>query len=172
MSLRFLIIIFAMVATVLAVGFFLAWPKYQQIQQLKEEISMKEEELNSKTDYYSQIKKINSRLEEYQDSLSQVEQAISKSYSLPATFDYLQKVSGESGLILEDLSLESLNAQGILKEINLNLRVSGAYSSFKNFLSALENSARLFNIKNISFSSSEKTGQPFSFNLTIATYSY
>ncbi len=160
-----------MLVITLVLGFFLVWPKFQDFRQLQAELEQKEVELNSKTDYYSEIRKIQGRLEEYQDSLSRIENAVSKSYSLSVIFNYLQVLSGQTGLVLEDLTFGGVSGQG-LKEISFNLKVSGSYSSFKSFLSALENSARLFNVKGIRLSFPEKGEKSFSFDITVATYSY
>lgn len=166
-----LIIIVIMFAAALLTGFFLAWPEFQKLQQVQYELEQKKAELDSKTSYYSEIKNIWGRLEEHQDSLSQIEKAVSKGYSLPVLFDYLQGLAGETGLVLEDLTFGSASGEDI-KEISFNLGVSGAYSSFKSFLKALEQSAKLFNVKSISFSSPEEEEEVFSFKMTVATYSY
>lgn len=160
-----------MLVITLALGFFLVWPKFQDFQQLQGELEQKEVELDSKTAYYSEIKKIQDRLEGYQDSLLQIENAVSKSYSLPVIFNYLQVLSGQTGLILEDLTFGGVSGQD-LQEISFNLKVSGSYSSFNSFLSALESSARLFNVKSIHFSYPEGGRKAFSFDITVATYSY
>lgn len=166
-----LIVAIIMLAAALLLGFFLVWPKFQDFQQLRTELEQKKAELDSKTSYYSQIKSIWNRLDEYRDSLSLVESAVSKNYSLPALFNYLQELSGQTGLVLEDLTLSGVSGENI-REISFNLGVSGSYASLKSFLSALENSARLFNVKSINFSSPEKEKDKISFNITIAAYSY
>lgn len=165
-----LIVAIAMFAAALLTGFFLLWPEYQNFQQVQADLGQKKAELDSKISYYSEIKNIWSRLEEYRDSLSQINEFIPDSYSLPALFNYLQGLASQTGLVLEDITLGGVGGEGI-KEINLNLEVSGTYSSLKNFLNALEQSAKLFNVKSISFSFPEEVGV-FSFKIAVATYSY
>lgn len=165
-----LIIIIAMVIAALLVGFFLVWPEYQKFQQLQLELGQKKAELDSKVSYYSEIKNIWGKLEGYEDSLAQIEGAVSESYSLPALFNYLQRLAGQTGLVMEDLTFGGIAGETI-KEISFNLEISGTYTSFISFLNILEHSAKLFNVKSISFSSPER-GQIFSFEVAVATYSY
>lgn len=164
-----LIIITVIFTAVLVAGFVLVWPKYQDFQSVLSKLQQKEAELNSKTAYYSKIKEIWERLEKYEDVLAKIDSAFPNNYSIPVLFNYLQKTTGETGLVLENLTFEGVTGDKV-KEISIRLEVSGDYSSFKNFLSAIENSARFFKVKSISFSSS-KEGK-FSFDLGIATYSY
>ena len=145
-----------MFLTALFFGFFLVWPEYQDFQQSQTEVKQKEAVLKSITARYSKINEINEKLEEYSDVLAGIEASL-KNYSVPVLFNYLHQTAGEGG-------------EG-LKETNINLQVSGSYSSLESFLYALENSAKFFKIKSINFSSPDKESD-FSFNLGIATYSY
>lgn len=169
MSARLIIVIMALAAS-LPAGFFLTWPEYRKFSQFQADLEQKKEELDSKTSYYAEIANLWTRLEEHQESLLKIDGAISDSYSLPALFNYLQQIAGGTGLILEDLSFAGVTGEAI-KEISFNLEVSGSYASFKNFLKALEESNRFFNVKSVNFAS-PKTGQIFSFKMTVATYSY
>lgn len=164
-----LIILIVMLVAVLTAGFTLVWPKYHDFQLAILTLKQKEAELNSKTAYYSKIKEIWGELEKYEDVLVKIDSAIPSSSSIPVLFNYLQKTSGETGLILENLTFGEIAGDKV-KEISIHLQIVGDYSSFKNFLSAIENSARFFEVKSISLSSSGKG--KFSFNLEITTYSY
>ena len=170
MSLRLIIIIVILVVASL-LGVVLVWPKYQDFQQVQLRVKQKEAELGSKTAYYSKIQEIWGRLEEYEDVLSKIDSALPEDYSTPVLFNYLQKTTGGTGLILESLTFDGLTGDRI-KEINVNLEALGSYSSLKSFLSALENSARIFKVKSFSFSSPEKSKESFSFELGISAYSY
>jgi len=165
-----LIISIIMSITALVLGFFLVWPKYQYFQQRQTEVEQKEIELSSKTEYYSKFREIWGRLEKYQDSLSRVDEAIPETYSLPALFYYLQQTAGQAGLVVEGIIFNGVSGEEI-KEISVSVQASGRYSSLQDFLSALENSVRFFNVKSISFSSPGEE-EIFSFDLGIATYSY
>ncbi|MBI2450400.1 MAG: type 4a pilus biogenesis protein PilO [Candidatus Nealsonbacteria bacterium] len=167
---RLIIAVMIFVAVAL-LGLLLVWPKYQDFQLLRGNLEQKKIELSSKRDYYDYFRNIGGKLEQYNDVLPQIDAAISEGYSLPALFYYLQRRAGESGLISESIQAGEISGSKEVKEINISFKVSGTYSSLKSFLYALENSARLFNIKKVNFSIPERGG-PFSFDLELTTYSY
>lgn len=169
------IIIFALA---LSAGIFFVWPKYQSLTALRAEVEQKRIELNSKNDYYSKIKDTSAELEKYQAQLAKISSALPDIASLPSLFNFLQKSSADAGLLLEDIGLGSTqlsgakDGEGGIREININLELSGSYPALKSFLSAIEKSARLFAVKNISFDSPEDPGDPFFFKISVAVNSY
>lgn len=157
-----------MFAAALVGGFTLVLPKYQDFVYTQSVLAQKEEELNSKTAYYSKIQEIWGELEKYQDVLAKIDSAVPNDFSIPVLFNYLQTTAGDTGLIMENLTFEGV-AGNKVKEISIRLQLAGDYSSFKNFLSAIENSARFFKVGSINFSFSKGK---FIFNLGISTYNY
>ena len=110
---------------------------------------------------------------------------------IPSLFNYLQKISSESGLILLSIGRfkvtpfvqETTDSQNLLtaeinnplsnvQEIDFNITIKGTYSSFKSFLAKIEKSARLIKIENVSFDSKQDDKGVLSFNLIMKTYSY
>ena len=113
-------------------------------------------------------------LKNYQNQLAKIDSALPLDTDLPALFDFLQKASSQSGLILKSIShLDPKPSPDFaqLKESEVSLTVSGVYASFKNFLSVLEVTARLIEAQAVSFSSIPEEG-PREFKLTIKVYSY
>jgi len=152
--------------------FLLVYPRVQNLFFLKKEILEKESDLQSEEEYFQEIEKTSEELKKYQDSLLKIDSALPKKFSLPELLNFLQKVTSQSGLSLKGISSVSATPllAGKIKENRLNLVLVGNYSDFRNFLSILENSARLIEVENISFSL-PKEGQT-NFNLTIKVYSY
>lgn len=174
--------IFIIISLFLGIG--LVLPKYQDFKVLQLDVKEKNISLQYKNERHSQLEKISEEIEEQKESLSKVSSALSKDPSLPALFDFFQKTTAQSGLILETLAYSGISKpkpqKGVepgvfeetrIKEILFSLSVSGSYSAFKDFLLAVENNARIFEIKNISFSSPGESGT-FSFNLSVKTHSY
>lgn len=171
-SLPLAVIICFFLTLILGVGFL--WPKFQDLREVQKNIKEKEERLQSNEEYFSNLEEIKINLEEYQGELSKINSALPDDLSLPSLFDFLQKTSSQSGLVLKGISpfaISSPEEFPALKEIQFGLEVIGSYPSFKNFLSILEESARMIEVKNISFLSPEK-GKPFTFSLRIKVYSY
>ena len=151
------------------------WPKFQELKIVQKNIEEKKAELQAKEEYLLKLSEIKAKLEEYQQEFSKIDSALPANPSLPSLFNYLQKTSSESGLILTEISpftvSPSIDFPG-LQESVFSVEVSGSYSSFKNFLSILEKSARLIEIENISFSSSGQKGESFVFKLGFKAHSY
>ncbi len=158
----------------IALGIGLISPQYQILKLIQEEVRARQTELQSKEEYLSNLKKASDKLKEYEVQISKIDSILPPDPGLPALFDFVQNASSQSGLVLKGISPSntkiSQSFEGI-QETELSLILSGSYSSFKNFLSVLEKTSRLIEIKSISFSSPEKEN-PFNFNLKTRVYSY
>jgi Tfp pilus assembly protein PilO len=154
-------------------GIFLIWPKYQDLTELKLEVFKKKLEIQSQGDYLLDLQEASQKLEENQEVLAKIDSALPSDSSLPVLFNFFQKASSESGLVLGDFGKIAISPEeeSGLRETSLNLFLSGPYPAFKNFLYALENSARLIEVENISFSSPLEE-DIFSFQMGIKVYSY
>ena len=172
MSRPIIIVISFSLTLILGVG--LVWPKYQDLKTLEKKNEEKRAEIRGREEYLQELKKTAEILQNYQIQLAKIDSALPSVPDLPVLFDFLQKVSSQSGLVLKAVSPPtsrlSLDFEGI-KETELTLLVSGNYSSFKNFLSILEKTSRLIEVESISFSGAEKETS-LNFNLKIKVYSY
>lgn len=168
---RLIIVIICLIFSAVLV-FGLVLPKKDNLELLQKKINEKKTELQSKEGYFSDLEKISQELKKYQTQLSKIDSASPGSSQSPALFDFLQKVSSQTGLILKSVNPVSHKPSAIIEgaeESILTLAVSGRYPSFKNFLSVLENSSRLFGIESISFSVGEDISD---FNLRVKVYSH
>ncbi|MEK7541132.1 MAG: type 4a pilus biogenesis protein PilO [Patescibacteria group bacterium] len=172
---------------VLLIYFFVA-PKYIEFKDLQIKLGKAEAEYNGKFAYYSEISQIFTKLEDNKESLEKIENAIPSKPQLADLVYFFQQKGVESGLIVKDILLTKISpatSESNIKEIVFSLDALGSYQSFKNFLSSLESSSRLFEVGNISFGlqiasqSPPKTPtvqlmaqQTFSFQLEIKTQSY
>lgn len=155
----------------LGIGFL--WPKYQDLKDIQQKIKNQQAELQSREEYFSGLISISEELKKYQDSLSKINSALPEDPLLPSLCDFLQKAASQSGLVLKGISpslASPLKELSGIWETSLSLQLEGSYSSFKNFLSIIEKSARLIEVENISFSTEKET--PTTFHLRIKVYSY
>lgn len=167
-------IIAGFLAVSLIFGTVFLWPKFQDSKTLKKNIEEKKTELKLEEQYFSKLNQTNSELEKYGRELAIINSALPDTPSVPSLFNFLQKASSQSGMVLKGISpfiVSSSEMLPQLAETKFTLEVIGSYSSFKNFISTLEKSARLIEVENISFSSSAE-GELFSFNLRIKVSSY
>ncbi len=163
-----LIIISVCLALALILGLTLTWPKYQAFQILQLNIKAKESELQSKQEYFSEVKEISKQLEEHADALAKISSALPENPSLPSLFNFLQSSASQTGLVLGEITLGGVS-QG---EILVTTRLVGDYPDFKKFLLALENSARIIEVEGVTFESPQKPTESFTFVVQIKTHSY
>lgn len=169
-----------------ALGIAVVFPKYQNLNSLQLKVKEKEAVLQFEKEYFSNISEASEKLKEYEESLSKINSALAAEPRLPALFNFLQTAASQNGLVLKKIAptlpsplKEELVEEGWspeIRETGTNLVVAGSYSSFKNFLSTLEKTARMIELESISFSTphlleGEGAG-PIDFNLRVKVYSY
>jgi len=174
-------------------GYFFWWPEYQEMSVLQAKVEVKKEEMAQSQDYLEELRDLENEVENYQEELDKVTSALPAEPSLPALFNYFQKVTAENGLILQNISasqqdLARASAQAAKKaeegeqtqqvntnDLPLNLTVSGSYSAFKNFLNSLYSNARIIEVLSINFTApdaQEGEEQLFDFELQLKTHIY
>ncbi len=155
----------------------LVWPQYQKLQVLNSNIVNKKEELRSQEIYFSQVKEISTKLQEYSDALSKISSALPQDPSLVPLIIFLQTNTAQTGLIFKKIVLSGTPASGAdkgsLTEMQVIVQVSGSYKAFKDFLTLVENSARIIEVQNVSVEipSKESKESPV-FTLGLKTFSY
>lgn len=169
---RLLIIFFSLLIT-LTLVFLLILPISKEIKSFQFEIEQKKAEIQYQEEKISHLNNLLEKLNQYQPELQKINLALPADPSLPSLFNFIQKKALENGLILEDISAFSINPlKERIKQINFQLKFTGFYPGFKNFLSDLEKSARITEIEELSFSVPIKKEDPTSYQLKIKTYSY
>jgi len=167
----FFIVIFLSLALIL--GAVLVRPKYQDWRFVERRIEEVRTEIEGREEYLQNLREIGEILENYQEQLAKIDLALPPDPQLPFLLHSLQEISFRAGVILKEIkpltTQPSPDLPG-LNETEVSLLVSGFYPSFKNFLLALERSARLFRVESISFSSAEEG--PKDFHLRVKVYSY
>jgi Tfp pilus assembly protein PilO len=137
-------------------------------------IQQKEKELKDLEDYISHLKKISLQLQEFAPQLTKIDQALLKDSYLPNFFDFSQKLAAESALGLDQVIIgptTPFKGKENIKAREVNIKLSGQYPNFKNFLINLEKNARLIEVKKLYFSSKSLKEVP-KYDLTIQVYSY
>lgn len=159
---------------VILITVLILWPKFQELKIVQKNIEGKKAEIQVREAYSLKLSEIKAKLEEYQPEFSKINSALPTNPSHLSLLNELQKTSAGSGLILAEISPAAFSPSTDLpglRESVFSIKVVGSYSSFKNFLSTLEKSARLIEIGGISFSSGEGKGS-FSFDVKLKTLSY
>jgi len=168
-----LVILLFIIVLTLGVVFF-GLPQYHTFSDLRLRVEEKQTELKNKETYFSELNRVDKKLEEFGQDVQKVDSALPQEPQIPDVLNFLGKTSSQSGLVLKNVELEKtmpLEKEQKFKKTTLAVSLSGIYPAFLNFLSELQKSARLIGADLISFSSPE-TGEIFDFNLKIRTFSY
>ena len=167
-----LLITFLCFAVVIGVGMFLVMPEYQEYRGLAVNINDQKADLQYYRDYSAELRKIEAKLESYQETISKIEDFLPTEFSIPLFYANIQNMSSQSGMILTNIQEDGIQEKEEIKERFYNLTVVGDFSSFKNFLSDLEKSAKLIEVEHFSLSADMVEEEGGGFSLKIKTYSY
>ncbi|OQX00969.1 hypothetical protein BWK69_00330 [Candidatus Parcubacteria bacterium A4] len=118
-------------------------------------IEQKKIDIQNKEDYIKDIKEKIKEVEAKKDQFDKIASALPEGVGVPAIFDFLQRAASQSGMVLKDTDADffaSSSGGSNVKESNVSFSLMGSYQSFKNFLSAMEYSARLFEVNYLTFS--------------------
>ena len=170
-------------------------PKYQEFNVVRGKERDIGAKLQFREEYLEKISNISEQFKKYKEPLSRIDFALPDDPLLPVLFASMESKTAQAGLVLEEISAEvTVPVEDVLEfqepigdfpeevffeedapklqKTKVLLRVSGSYDSFKNFLSVVENSARLIKIESVSFDSPKEEEEPFTFNVGIKIYSY
>jgi Tfp pilus assembly protein PilO len=159
---------------ILLLMFFLVAPEYKTFKKLQIELGEKKAQFNAEFDYYAQITKAYFELQSRPEDIQKIDDALPKDPNLGATVYFLQETAKANGLVIKNVFLSkasSISAKtSQVRDIIFSMDITGSYASLGNFIISLEKSSRIFEILNISFTSS--SGPPYSFTLQVKTHSY
>jgi Tfp pilus assembly protein PilO len=181
-----LIIVFFIVAFV--VFFNYTWPALLKVLDANDKLKVVKQNYAKQLQSLQMAKQI---IDQYKN-LTNVNQTISltlpKSEEIYNVITQLNKISQNSGLLLQSISLQrsaptsqttsTTKTESLINKpqtITLTLNLVGTYEAFKTWLEAIETNIRLMDITNINFSgvmSSEKstTANIFNYRVTLNTY--
>jgi len=177
-----IIIVSISLAISIILGAVLVLPKYQKLSHLRGQIVQNKVQLENQNKYIQQLKAIDKKMEEKQEFVSKVNSALPSGADTPSLLKFLEETAAQSGVTIKKADWQERSSamdreqreklKGKLKEYSIGLDISGSYFAFRNFLVALEKSARLIEAPQVSFSINQESEQAPSFRMTIKIYSY
>ncbi len=186
-----LIITIVFIVSSLVGGLYVVHPSYKKYQRQVKENEVLYEELENIMVYINELKEIERKIEENEESLQKIKDALPEDHDAPSFFLYLQEKIEEIGLNTSgNLGSFRVNSykydnveHGRIKEIIFELTLSGKYEDVKRFFRETENLMRIITINNMDISSDAASGNPFfdqkiggneviSVNFSAKTYSY
>lgn len=149
-------------------------PRYKEINNVKKNIEITNEELSSERGYTASLKDIEKELEKYQGQLLKIDSALPAEPSVLDLFSFIEQKTQQNSLSLKEVRLGQITPSKIIqeiREINLSFSCAGSYPAFKSFLSNMEKSSRLIHVDSISFQAATEKSPPI-FDLKIRANSY
>lgn len=170
--------IFLIFASLFLITLFLI-PKYQAVSKLKLSLSDYENALTDQREYFTKVNQDLEKLKDYEDLMGKISLAIPKESSMANFFNLIENLASANGLYLKDVGSFTISQSKEIpeiKETKTSFSVSGSFNAFKNFIFALERSARMVKVEKISFKSeikAEKTPtESFDFSFDVIIYSF
>jgi len=150
-------------------GFFLAVPKYSELQEVKISIAGKNAEIENRQEYFAELSQAAIELAQYEANLEKIETAFPENVDAPALMSFVQAAAMQSGLIVKGVTYggtsesksekekkASADTEAVkslrLKTYTVEGSFIGSYLNFKDFLARIECSSRLIGVNLINIS--------------------
>lgn len=161
---------------VIAFSLMFLYPALQDMVEAREDVITKQQVLIEREAHFLRLKKYKQKIEVYQRQLDKIDSAIPKDAQLAlfSLLSFLEETGKKTGMKLVEIKairIFPLEDKPEIRKTELSFRVQGSYINFINFLTKIESSVRIIQVKNISFFSPEE-GDLFAFDLGISAYSY
>lgn len=181
------IIIFLILIAMLL--FLFVIPEYQEYQSLRLSVIEKQAKYSGESIYFARISDIILGLQSRQQVLDKIKSALPASVTLGPMVDFLQKKGSENGVSITSIVFSQAlalvpgevletSSPAETKDVLFTMDLTGSYQGLKNFLFAMDNSARLFEMDSVSFSLSQplvgvkNRAQEYTMKLEVRTRSY
>lgn len=155
--------------------FVFVFPLYSSVKIMRLESSQKHEEIEKLKELLAKVEKIKSNYQNVAEEIEKVFLALPEEKDVPELLVQFEKLAVSNGLLLEsikfgeiskkkesDSSSRSKKILSIFPNSIVELKITGSYSAFKNYLKALEKNVRSMDVYSIKFSSSIKKYNLFS----------
>lgn len=170
-------VIFILICLISAfvIGATLVWPKYQDYIDAAQKLENKKNFIANKAEYYNQLEELYAQLLGKEEVLKKVDAVIPNKVEFSSIINYLQTIGEENGLTVKNIDVRNVLNFGKIERVKENhffVKAVGTYSSFRNFLSKLEKSSRLFGVEQITFTAPKESNGLFDFDMELKVYSY
>lgn len=172
-NLFFLLLILGFIAIVV----FFDIPAVQDVLNLRKAVIEQNKILQDKQEFLIKLEKLIKNYEDNKQYAEKISYVLPSGEEIPNLIIQLEALGVEGGMAIEQIEFSSVDEQvtaGSLenyKTMTINLKTSGDYYSFKNFIAAVEKNMRLMDIEKINFIPlSSENSQLFNFEITLKTY--
>lgn len=133
-------------AASILIFFLLVLPSYDQTRALKSSIKEREDILSEAQEISGQIAGLNREIETRRQDIDKLNRLLPGEKEVPELLSGLESVVSASGMTLTEMNLSDVAGPDEVKKISANLKLSGGFTSFINFLDLLEKNLRLIEV--------------------------
>jgi Tfp pilus assembly protein PilO len=129
------------------------YPNYRKLSFLSKMSLDLENRIERLESYIQNINGIFQKKENYQEEIKLMENSLSKENLIPNFINFIQTEGSNSGILITAIKISPLeeSSNKNVKEMSFQINFSASYNSLKNFISKLENSAKIIYFDKISF---------------------
>jgi len=166
--------------------FFWVLPEYEEMRGAFSELEAKEKELESRSEYISQITGMYELLLENEYEVAKVRNALPPDHHLPSLFLAIREMGAQSGVFVEGFGSFTVREVDDLREVEFTVNVAGRYSGIKTLINrmedgddddeagiSLETLSRIIEIDDARMEYMEdRETRPIEMSITVRAYSY
>lgn len=170
------------IATICLIGSFalmglVIWPEYKDLREAMIEAEIKEIDLQNMINYNQTMAAMaDSLMTDYRDATKKLYNGVPNDHYVPSLFAEIRRASYRTGVRVKGIGDFSVSDHPEKKEIKITeveFEVEGAYLNFKNFIKAINNSARIMEISTMHMERGPgDKGEPLDYRITLKAYSY
>ena len=149
---KILILVLVSIVETAALIWFLYLPKYNELNELKVEISKLENEINEKTRTANNLPKLKLEYEQLSQELLLALSELPNSKEIPSLLTSITSLGKSAGLDFLTFRPKPEVTKDFYADVPVDIVVSGSYFSVANFFAAVANLPRIVNITNVTFS--------------------
>lgn len=155
----------------LVIGFLL--PKYEDIQSAREAIDIRQAKFEERSALINNAAGMEKKYKQNLDNINNLAFLIPSKKQNDQVLSGISEMVNQSGLRLLEISMADTTQSALdqYKPTIVSVRLSGDYLAFFNFLKLLEQSIRLYDLREITISQDTATKTSLNFELKITTFS-
>lgn len=175
---KYLILPIILFASALAIVFWVLLPLYYDVQSALELKTQNENNLSDRLKLTANLERLVNQYNERLSDAASFGRAIPEGQNIPELLVNFEALASENGLVFSAINFKPKDFKTVgVKTLIMEVKVKGSYPAFKNYLTAMEKSLRIFDVMNVSFAgvSPGQTGAKIDnleFNLVVNTYYY
>lgn len=143
-----------MAAILISVSVYLVWtiilPKYDYTSALKIETEKQSNVLAKRQDIFQRITDLQNTYQQRYAEFQRLALVVPADKSLPEFVSTIENMASKTGVLINELKIESGTGKGVFNIINFEINTDASYDAISNFLSLIEQNIRLMDVNVIS----------------------